>query len=159
VVVGGPAGLVYTPEFVMAAVGDTVIFDFLAKNHTVTQSTLDLPCLFKSDGVKSGFRPNPNNTPGLETFEVAVNSLDPMWFFCAQTGHCAQGMVFAINPKDGQMAQFKENAMGNSTATTPSGTGTPITTAQPVFTGAASGLTANMGSVLMGFAAVVALAV
>lgn len=156
VIVGGPAGLVYTPEFVMAAVGDKVVFDFLAKNHTVTQSTLNLPCLFKAGGVKSGFRPNPENTPGKETFEVAVESLDPTWYFCAQANHCELGMVFAINPKPGQMEQFKQTAMGaNSTTPAPSGTGTgPV----PSFTGAASGLTAKVGSALMGVAAVLALA-
>lgn len=91
VVVGGPAGLVYTPEFVVAAPGDTVSFDFLSRNHTVTQSTLDLPCIFKSDGKKSGFRPNPDNIPGKETFDIVVPDAEPKWYFCAQTNHCTQG--------------------------------------------------------------------
>jgi hypothetical protein len=42
-----------------------------------------------------------------------VTSNDSQWFFCAQTGHCQAGMVFAINP--GKIAgetfkAFQENA-------------------------------------------------
>lgn len=99
VVVGGPAGLVYTPEFVMAAPGDKVVFDFLARNHTATQSTLNQPCVFKADGgVRSGFRPNPDSTPGKELFEVAVEDTEPRWFYCAQANHCAQGLCSSLLP-------------------------------------------------------------
>ncbi|KAF8253938.1 hypothetical protein K440DRAFT_618470 [Wilcoxina mikolae CBS 423.85] len=157
VTVGGSAGLVYTPEFVSAAPGDTVMFDFLSRNHTVTQSTLDLPCLFKTGGQKSGFRFNPDSIPGKETFSIVVPDSEPKWYFCAQANHCAQGMVFAINPKD-KFPQFKANAM-NGTAT---GSPMPINStvpAAPVFTGAASGFTAKIGSIMIGLMAVVALTV
>ena len=43
--VGGSAGLVYTPESVNAAVGDMINFTFMSKNHTVTQSAFDKPCV------------------------------------------------------------------------------------------------------------------
>jgi len=84
VVVGGPSGLVYTPEFVEAAVGDKVVFEFLARNHTVTQSTLEVPCALKADGVRSGFRANADSIRGKELFEVLVDDLEPKWYFCAQ---------------------------------------------------------------------------
>src|SRR5579859_870564 len=48
VVVGGSAGLKYTPEFIFAEIGETVIFHFGTKNHTLTQSTFAQPCLFKA---------------------------------------------------------------------------------------------------------------
>jgi len=84
VIVGGPSGLVYTPEFVEAAVGDKVVFEFLARNHTVTQSTLDVPCALKESGVKSGFRANPESIAGKEMFEITVDDLESKWYFCAQ---------------------------------------------------------------------------
>jgi hypothetical protein len=29
---------------------------------------------------------------------VTVNNTDPVFFYCAQVGHCQAGMVFALNP-------------------------------------------------------------
>jgi len=50
VMVGGSAGLVYTPEQITANVGDTVIFTFGVKNHTATQSTFAQPCIKMAGG-------------------------------------------------------------------------------------------------------------
>ena len=44
VTVGGSAGLVYSPEYITANVGDTVVFQFGTKNHTLTQSSFAQPC-------------------------------------------------------------------------------------------------------------------
>lgn len=102
VIVGGDAGLVYTPSEVIAAVGDVVHFVFMKNNHTVTQSTFDKPCNKKSaDAPDSGFMTNTDNTIiPAPTFEYTVVSMDPTWWYCKQrTGtHCGKGMVFAINP-------------------------------------------------------------
>jgi plastocyanin len=62
VVVGGSAGLVYTPNSIKAAVGDMVIFTFMNANHTVTQSAFTAPCVKLPEGMDSGFMPNANNT-------------------------------------------------------------------------------------------------
>lgn len=51
VTVGGTAGLVYTPEYVNAAVGDVVIFTFGTKNHTLTQSSFAQPCVKMDGGI------------------------------------------------------------------------------------------------------------
>jgi len=51
VTVGGTAGLVYTPPYIYANIGDTVIFQFGTKNHTLTQSTFPLPCVQMSGGI------------------------------------------------------------------------------------------------------------
>jgi plastocyanin len=56
VMVGGSAGLVYTPDQIMANVGDTVIFTFGVKNHTLTQSTFAQPC-----GMMDGGSTHSNN--------------------------------------------------------------------------------------------------
>lgn len=99
VTVGGTAGLVYTPSSINAAVGDIVQFNFESKNHTVTQSSFAAPCVKTTGGFDSGFMPNINNSvspaPMLQ-FQVTVST--PIWMYCAQTGHCGQGMVFSINP-------------------------------------------------------------
>jgi hypothetical protein len=62
VTVGGPGGLVYSPEQLAPAVGDLVVFEFWAANHTVTQSPFDTPCKKLEGGLDSGFMANPNNT-------------------------------------------------------------------------------------------------
>lgn len=102
VIVGGDAGLVYTPPEIVAEIGDVVHFVFMKNNHTVTQSTFDKPCNKKSaDAPDSGFMANVNNTMvPAPTFVYTVVSNDPTWWYCKQkTGtHCGKGMVFAINP-------------------------------------------------------------
>ena len=120
--VGGLDGttpiLKYNPEYVAdVKPGDVVLFDILANNHTVTESTFDAPCVPKAGGVDSGFRPNKDNIPGKMTFPVTVTDDKPRWFYCAQPGngkpHCQAGMVFAINaPKTGDktLEAFKKLA-------------------------------------------------
>ena len=53
VVVGGTAGLVYTPEFIYANIGDVVVFEFGTKNHTLTQSSFAEPCSILSGGTSN----------------------------------------------------------------------------------------------------------
>ena len=62
VVVGGSAGLVYTPDTITAAVGDMVIFEFQSENHTATQSAFTSPCVALAGGTDSGFMANINNS-------------------------------------------------------------------------------------------------
>ncbi|KAF8253684.1 hypothetical protein K440DRAFT_618137 [Wilcoxina mikolae CBS 423.85] len=104
VVVGGSKNgqpvLKYTPEYVYAQPGDVVVFDFLFKNHTVSESTFEKPCEKKMGGFESGFRPNLNNVPGTSKYQVTVQDTQPHWVYCAQGPHCSLGMVFAINPPE-----------------------------------------------------------
>ncbi|AEO61883.1 hypothetical protein MYCTH_2312604 [Thermothelomyces thermophilus ATCC 42464] len=113
VTVGGPAGLVFTPQELNAAVGDTVIFTFLSQNHTATQSSFDKPCEALAGGMDSGFQANANNTvnpPPQVAMQVMVDT--PLWFYCRQKGHCGKGMVFSINPTaEKTHAQFQANAI------------------------------------------------
>jgi plastocyanin len=39
----GEGGLVFKPDSMMAAVGDTVTFEFYPRNHSVVQSTFEKP--------------------------------------------------------------------------------------------------------------------
>jgi len=121
VTVGANGLLRYDPQTVTAVPGDSVIFEFHPKNHTVTRSTFENPCSpSQSESFTSGFVPVSNTTAVLPTAQFNVTSNDPVWVYCGQTGHCQAGMVFAINPAD-KFAAFQQAAMGNaSTSTQPS---------------------------------------
>ncbi|KAK7424307.1 hypothetical protein QQX98_000575 [Neonectria punicea] len=126
VTVGGPGGLVFQPDQLdQIPIGDTVIFEFLSQNHTVSQSAFDTPCDILEGGMDSGFMPNPNNTvsPAPQVaMQVMVDT--PLWFYCKQAGHCGKGMVFSINP-----TEDKTQAMFQALAIEQKGEGaeTPIT--------------------------------
>ncbi|KAM0376784.1 hypothetical protein HYE67_002708 [Fusarium culmorum] len=114
VTVGGPGGLVYSPEELHdIPIGDTVVFEFLSQNHTVSQSGFETPCDLMTGGMDSGFMANPNNTvspPPQVAMQVMVDT--PLWFYCKQGNHCGQGMVFSINPSaEKTQAKFKELAI------------------------------------------------
>jgi len=134
VTVGGTGIIAYTPNQVTANVGDTVVFEFHQKNHTVTQSTLASPCSPLANGFDSGFVPVPANQTSQFTRAVfTVQDTNPVWAYCRQEGHCEQGMVFAINPGT-EFAAFQSAATGAASTTgtpstgTPTGTGTGTTT-------------------------------
>lgn len=75
-----------------------VEFSFFPKQHTVTQSSFDKPCVPLDGGFSSGFIPTEQSPSGV-TFEVTVKDTKPVWFYCAQTKgeHCQSGMVGSIN--------------------------------------------------------------
>ncbi|KAF2127288.1 hypothetical protein P153DRAFT_63380 [Dothidotthia symphoricarpi CBS 119687] len=115
---GMAAILGYTPESITANQGDMVVFKFMQKNHTVTQSTFAEPCKKKEGGIDSGFMPNPDGTADVQ-FNMTVTTTDPLWFYCRQqTGtHCGKGMVFSINPAttgDKTMVDFKQLAINQN---------------------------------------------
>ncbi|PQE26350.1 Cupredoxin protein [Rutstroemia sp. NJR-2017a BBW] len=129
VVVGGTSGgapnLVYTPDSVLANVGDMVVFEFMAQNHTVTQSAFTTPCDPLAGGMDSGFIANPNGTvnpPPAMAMQVMTDA--PTWFYCRQKGHCGKGMAFSINPTTNKTQQmFKSMAIAQNGT----GTASPIT--------------------------------
>ncbi|KAJ8059649.1 hypothetical protein OCU04_011298 [Sclerotinia nivalis] len=120
VTVGGAAGTVYTPDTVSAAVGDMVVFNFEAKNHTLTQSGFATPCEKLAGGMDTGFVPNVDNAINPPpSMAVQVMTDTPQWFYCRQAGHCGLGMVFSINP-----TASKSQAMFKAMAVAQNGTGT-----------------------------------
>ncbi|KAJ8067025.1 hypothetical protein OCU04_004405 [Sclerotinia nivalis] len=103
VIVGAAGRLAFNPPRLDVALGDKVLFEFLALNHTLTQSSLRNPCTWNATGgIDTGFKQfNPSNTSGKFVVEYTVKSSNPLWFFCSQRrpiSHCNEGMVFALNP-------------------------------------------------------------
>lgn len=104
--------------------GDVVNFQFVSKNHSVTQSTFADPCT--AAGVSSGFQ-NVSDPTGssFPTWSITIeNTTAPLWFFCAQvtanSTHCQQGMVFAINPTaQKSFTLFQQMAMATNTTQPP----------------------------------------
>ncbi|KAG6917641.1 hypothetical protein DXG01_001748 [Tephrocybe rancida] len=96
--VGAAGNFKYDPQFVTAAPGDIVNFVFHPKNHTVTQSSFDQPCVPLAGGFDSGFKPVAAEGGGLPNWQYTVVDTNPVWVHCEQKGHCGQGMVFAVNP-------------------------------------------------------------
>jgi plastocyanin len=105
VTVGGANGtLSYTPNSITAAKGDMVQFQFMPKNHTVTQSNFDNPCEPISlhsnvTGVFSGFMPVAATDMSIPTYTILINNTNPMWIYCSQAKHCQAGMSMVINQK------------------------------------------------------------
>lgn len=93
-------GLVFVPETLTAAEGDTVTFRFWPKNHSVAQSTFAQPCSPMNNGFWSGFVPTTDSQKVADmTFTMEVkNASAPIWFYCTQGQHCQAGMVGVINP-------------------------------------------------------------
>ncbi|EPQ58329.1 Cupredoxin [Gloeophyllum trabeum ATCC 11539] len=123
--VGANGQLRFDPETVTAAVGDVVNFTFHPKNHTVSQSSFNEPCVKVADGFDSGFMAVAAEGGDLPSFQVTVNDTNPVWVYCRQTGHCGKGMVFAINapadPNPHSFSAFQQLALSiNGTNTTSS---------------------------------------
>ncbi|KAG7440890.1 Cupredoxin [Guyanagaster necrorhizus] len=172
--VGENDGLTYDPTNVTAAAGDIIQFEFVAKNHTVTQSTFADPCqkmTTPTEGVDSGFVPVNGTTFPVWSFTVN-NASAPLWFYCAQTGHCAKGMVFAINPTANKsfaafqviIAAALATASNSTSSSSASGSGTSITTsagasaATARASASASSSTAANGATTMGHNSVILVA-
>jgi len=97
----GTAATAYTPNNIVAAVGDFVNFEFVGGNHTVTQSPFSAPCtqLFNTDtnelGIDTGFIVgSATQTPIVP---LKINDTTPIWLFCQRKPHCNTGMVMVIN--------------------------------------------------------------
>ncbi|ESK88039.1 hypothetical protein Moror_10780 [Moniliophthora roreri MCA 2997] len=123
----GKDGLAFTPSNITASQGDNIIFSFVNKNHTVTQSTFADPCTKKEDAVDSGYQAVSDSPIN---WTLPINGSDPLWFYCAQkqpADHCKAGMVFAVNaPSEGNTFDaFQAKAKGDNSSTnsTASGTG------------------------------------
>jgi len=150
----GLNGLTYTPNFVTGVAGDTVTFEFHPKNHTLTQSTFAAPCTPVAGGGNSGFMPVAAGATTFPTKQLVIpDATTPLWFYCAQPGHCGQGMVFAINPgtqtkMDSYVANAKATVTGGTTTSAPPAASTPpaSTTTTDPSAASSTGTTGTTGS-------------
>jgi plastocyanin len=107
--VNDAVGTKYWPEKITAAPGTMVQFQFWAGNHTVTQSNFDNPCkpiTQNANGtsvspIKSGFMPVEESADigQIPIYTIMINDTSPLWFYCGQGPHCANGMSLVINEK------------------------------------------------------------
>ncbi|KAK3990745.1 hypothetical protein QBC44DRAFT_264213 [Cladorrhinum sp. PSN332] len=104
VTVAQNGSLTYSPNKISAQPGEFVQFQFLAGNHTITQSTFDNPCQpvamhTNATGFHSGFQPvaASANMGMIPTYTIQINNTNPLWLYCAQGRHCENGMAMVIN--------------------------------------------------------------
>ncbi len=94
----GLNGLTFTPNNITELPGTVVEFGFHPRNHTVTQSTFDKPCVPQENGFSSGFLAT-TKSPSGAVFQITIPDRKPIWFYCGQVNgnHCQAGMVGSIN--------------------------------------------------------------
>ncbi|OAA40939.1 extracellular serine-rich protein [Metarhizium rileyi] len=116
VVVGGPQDL-FVPNLIRAQIGQTIQFQFSNGNHTVTQGKDSAGCapITKeelkggAEPVHSGHLPFKDGDQNVGTFDVRINSTDPILLYCATRNHCMTGQVMVINPSDeGQLIRYQK---------------------------------------------------
>ncbi|KAJ7133350.1 Cupredoxin [Mycena epipterygia] len=115
--VGAANGLTFTPTTITAAVGDTITFTVVSRNHSITSASFSgAVCPPPVGGVgpnafDSGFLSDLDGSS--PTFTYTVKDTVPHFGACMQAAgaHCRAGMTFAINPNSTQTyAQFLANA-------------------------------------------------
>lgn len=92
-------------------------YDFLGKNHTLTESTFEEPCTKKKGtDVDTNFNNfNPKDIHNLKPFDFTFASDKPRFFYCKQAAgtpnaHCGKGMVFAVNVDQDTFIKFQARA-------------------------------------------------
>ena len=146
----GGGGLNFNPTTIQADVDDLIIFQFVAKTHSVTQSTFAAPCVKSPEGIDSGVKTVTEGAASIEQWGFKVQSTDPLWFYCQVGQHCQNGMVFSVNPTAEKTheaflaAAQAGGGAGNSTSPSgsaaPSGGSTPSGGAEPPAIPSASGV-------------------
>jgi len=118
----GKTGLVFSPDNTVAAVGDTVVFDF-GSGHDVSQGPFDSPCNPSTGGIYSGLVGSTKNK-----FVVTINDTNPIWFYCSVSSHCQSGMVGVINPPNGKTIDDYRSRAQNANTVKPSAVGGGVLT-------------------------------
>ncbi|KAF3297782.1 hypothetical protein TWF132_006179 [Orbilia oligospora] len=89
---------VFEPASLMAATGDTVVFEFHPSTHSVARGIFDKPCQpLEKGGFYSGFL-RVSGGAKSPTFSIKVEDSNPIWYYCTVGKHCQGGMVGVINP-------------------------------------------------------------
>ncbi|EGO56044.1 hypothetical protein NEUTE1DRAFT_82983 [Neurospora tetrasperma FGSC 2508] len=172
--VGYNGTLVFSPNKISAEPGEAIQFQFVAGNHTVTQSTFDNPCQpiamhSNVTGINSGFMPvaaglaaasakdgkSMNGTTSghggnVPVYTVMVKNKNPMWLYCAQGKHCQNGMVMVVNENPSSNAtkslQNYKALAAKATTIVPSGSGSDSGSGSGSGTGSGTGSGSTNGS-------------
>ncbi|KAJ6517258.1 Cupredoxin [Mycena vitilis] len=102
--VGANNALAFSPTSIVAAVGDTITFTVVSRNHSVTTTNFagavcpPPPGGVGPNGFDSGFLSDLDGS--LPSFTYTVVDTEPHFGACMQAAgaHCRAGMTFAINP-------------------------------------------------------------
>ncbi|KAF7328058.1 hypothetical protein MKEN_00386900 [Mycena kentingensis (nom. inval.)] len=117
VTVGAANSFTFSPSSITAAVGDTITFTVVSRNHSITTTHFSgavcppPPGGVGPNGFDSGFLSALDGT--TPSFTYTVVDTEPHFGACMQAAgaHCRIGMTFAINPTAEQTyAQFDANA-------------------------------------------------
>lgn len=122
VTVGSGGNLIFDPSTVDATKGTVIRFNFLALNHSLTQSTYQNPCESNGQFDTHFAQFNPKNESGEFLVDFLVETDSPSWFYCAQTigkSHCSEGMVFSLNAQ-GNSEIFRQRAQSSKVISTTS---------------------------------------
>ncbi|KAJ7130683.1 hypothetical protein C8R46DRAFT_1236116 [Mycena filopes] len=120
VTLGADGGLTFTPTTVVAAIGDTITFTDVSKNHSTTTTNFEgAVCPPPDGGVgvngwDSGFLSDLDGS--LPQFTYTVVDTEPHFAACKQAAgaHCRAGMIFILNPTETQtFDQFLANAQAS----------------------------------------------
>ncbi|KID92013.1 extracellular serine-rich protein [Metarhizium guizhouense ARSEF 977] len=148
--VGEGGAFTFSPDTIKAGAGDTLDFHFYPLNHSVVMGDFSNPCApAKTGGFFSGFMPV-SSGEATNSFQVKVNSTDPIFFYCAQTilEHCKNGMSGVVNPSSSQtLSAYKNAAKSVSTASHPANSfgGTLVSSGQTSTTASASASPTSSG--------------
>ncbi len=92
------------PETTVAAVGDTIEFNFYPVNHSIVRAGYGFPCIpyemtgSGKNGFFSGFNPVGEVLDNPPKYSVRINDTEPIFFYCSAPGSCITwGMVGGIN--------------------------------------------------------------
>ncbi|TVY49099.1 putative GPI-anchored cupredoxin, partial [Lachnellula occidentalis] len=154
----GAAGFVFTPDMVIANVGDIVEYRFYPQNHSVARADFKSPCIpYEYSGPGrvgfwGGFHPLNVIPPQPPFFQVQINDTAPIFFYCSAPGACIDDeMVGVINPNDTQTLDIQKAYAKNATIAFSPGESFPIESASSrsssvptsIFSSPSSGTTAT----------------
>ncbi|MCJ1344977.1 hypothetical protein MMC31_003182 [Peltigera leucophlebia] len=119
----------FDPEIIQAEVNDTIHFKFYPTGHGVARAEWHHPCVpyelsgRNKVGFYSGLRPVDVVLADPPTWDLLINSTEPIFFYCTAEGSCLkEGMIGVINPNASTSLQTQRSeALASSYMVVPGG--------------------------------------
>ena len=109
------------PDVTQAEIGDTILFQFYPKNHSVIRAEYGYPCIPYEDtgvdkvGFFSGFFPVDAILTNPPEWSIKINDTDPIFLYCGATGSCIDHqMIAVINPNATTSLQHQKDLAAQS---------------------------------------------